>query len=259
MKDVVEILRIELLKRQKINPLFSMRSFAKWLNLSPAQLSQIMSGKRPLTIKTFKKISQKLILSPLEIENISKNILSSSQENQDVINKLKLNDDKFKIISDWYHLSILSLTQIINAKPDPLWIANSLNIKVIEAKAALERLVKLGLVSIKKEFKQLISPFEVITETPSKAIKIYHKQNLQLAIDKIEEVDMKYRDFQSLVLAIDDADILKYKKLITEFLNDIEKLQTNKKKNSVFHLNVNFFPVTNIEKYKQQGVLNDQK
>lgn len=61
-----QLLNEEYQKRKQRNENFSLRSFAKWLDISPAQLSQMMSGKRTISLKSAKKLSQKLGLSPFE-------------------------------------------------------------------------------------------------------------------------------------------------------------------------------------------------
>ncbi|MGZ3806814.1 MAG: helix-turn-helix transcriptional regulator, partial [Bacteriovorax sp.] len=60
------------------NSSFSLRAFAKNLGLSPASLSQILSGKRPLTLSTAKKICDSLNLSPIEEQQVLLSFLSSS-------------------------------------------------------------------------------------------------------------------------------------------------------------------------------------
>lgn len=70
-----EFLKSEFTKRKTKNPNFSVRAFARWLELSPAQVSQVMSGKRPLTLKALEKINKKLDISPFEkqtLENLQK-------------------------------------------------------------------------------------------------------------------------------------------------------------------------------------------
>ncbi|HAG92455.1 MAG TPA: hypothetical protein DCL41_11310, partial [Bdellovibrionales bacterium] len=66
MQNAVEMLNSEFNKRKGRNPNFSLRSFAKWLKISPAQLSQMMTGKRPITINSAQKIGDRLGLSPIE-------------------------------------------------------------------------------------------------------------------------------------------------------------------------------------------------
>ena len=51
-----EFLLQELTRRKGVNRAYSLRAFAKAMNLNPATLSQILSGKANPTLRTTKKI-----------------------------------------------------------------------------------------------------------------------------------------------------------------------------------------------------------
>lgn len=57
-----EIIRQELNARKTRDPNYSLRSFAKDMELSPSSLSEMFSGKHHLSIRTFEKIAGKLNL-----------------------------------------------------------------------------------------------------------------------------------------------------------------------------------------------------
>src|SRR5688572_17118598 len=56
-----------------------------------------------------------------------------------------LQTDAFRVISDWYHYTILELTFVEGFRNDPTWIANKLGITQFEAKEAIARLKRLEL------------------------------------------------------------------------------------------------------------------
>jgi len=49
-----------LIERTSSNPSYSLRAFAKHLNIEPSALSKILNGKRRISKKMFTKISLKL-------------------------------------------------------------------------------------------------------------------------------------------------------------------------------------------------------
>lgn len=250
MNEFANLMKAEFSERQKKNPAFSLRAYSRWLGLSPAQVSQIMSGKRSLTVKSLNKISDKLGLSPYE----QKKFLFALTPNQKTIetkSQLKaLAEDQFHLISDWYHLAILSLTRVKNAKADPRWISQQLGISVQQANEAVSRLVRVGCLQIKPTFKQIGEPFEVASEVSSAAIRKHHQQNLQLAAQKIEQVSVENRQYQSLSFPMSLKMVPKFKVLIDAFLEDASAMseKSNKTQEEVFQLNVQLFPVTQINK-----------
>lgn len=252
MQSPREFLKQEYVRRRAQNPNFSLRSFAKWLKISPSQLSQMLSGKRKITLKILKKMSGKLSLSPIE----KKQLLSLTYEGLDfleepVANKyLQLKEDQFRLIADWYHLAILSLTKVKGAKSDVRWISRRLGISMEDAEQALCRLQRLGILQLKPEFKQIGNAFEVSSNISSEAIRKYHKQNLNLAAEKLESVGVSYREFQSISLSMNPDKVQEIKPLIDEFLDSISSSFESPQGAEVYNMNVQLFPVTLIKDNK---------
>ncbi|MES2801826.1 MAG: TIGR02147 family protein [Bdellovibrionota bacterium] len=250
MNEFAILMKAEFSERQKKNPKFSLRAYSRWLGLSPAQVSQIMSGKRSLTVKSLNKISDKLGLSPYEQK---KYLFALSSDKNSVTTKVQqktLAEDQFHLITDWYHLAILSLTRVKDAKSDPRWISQQLGISVQQANEAISRLIRVGCLQIKPTFKQIGEPFEVASDIPSAAIRKHHQQNLQLAAQKIEQVPVENRQFQSLSFPMSLKMVPKFKILIDAFLEDASAMteKSTKQQEEVFQLNVQLFPVTQIQK-----------
>lgn len=246
MQTPQEILASEFKKRKDNNPNFSLRSFARWLGISPAQLSQMITGKRNISLKTLAKINNRLDLSPLEKKSVLNSLLESKKHNTRIedTKTLLMKEDQFRIIADWYHFAILALTKINNAKADPRWISRRLGISVSEANQAVIRLVRLGLLQTKEAFKQVSDPISVGSNVPSEAIRKYHKQNLSLAIEKIETIPNNLREFQSISIPVNLDSLKKYKVLIDQFLEEISQTSNKESGSEIYNLNVQFFPIT---------------
>ena len=249
--DAITILKKEIELRKKRNPNFSLRSFAKWLDISPAQLSQMLAGKRPITIKTLKKITERLDYSPIEKSDILFKLTNDEMSPSKKTKKMQMAEDEFHLISDWYHFAILSLTKIKGATADPRWIAQRLGIAVNEAAQAVLRLERLAIIETRPVFKQMSDPIEVLSATPSLAIRKYHKQVLNLALEKIETVPMQHRNYDSVTIPVNSKQLDFLKKqmshLIEIILEQSQKDVEKKTCDQVYHLNVQLFPLTKIK------------
>jgi uncharacterized protein (TIGR02147 family) len=243
-----ELLASELKKRKDRNPNFSLRAFARWLGISPSQLSQMLTGKRPITLSTMKKISHRLDLSPLEHKELMTSLIAdtSSMDSEKERKKLLLQEDKFRLISDWYHFAILSLTRIKDAQSDPRWIARRLGINVEEANQALLRLERMGIIQTKPTFKQICDPIEMVPDVPSEAVRKYHKQSLNLAIEKVDTIPMKHREYQALTIPLNPKQVATMKKYIDDFLEQITQFTEKNKGTEVYNLNLQLFPISTI-------------
>jgi uncharacterized protein (TIGR02147 family) len=249
MQNPVEILNQEFNKRRTRNPNFSLRSFAKWLKISPAQLSQMMTGKRPVTLNSVKKISERLELSPIEKKALINSLLKDKDFIQPNTDKklVHMQEDQFRVISDWYHFAILSLTKLKEAKADPRWIARRLGINVEQAHQAMLRLERMGIIQTKPDFKQICEPIEVVSTVPSDAIRKYHKQNLGLATEKIDTIPLHLREYQSISIPLNPKHVKLFKKHIDDFLEQASELSDKQNGMEIYNLNVQLFPVTTIK------------
>src|SRR5689334_15868913 len=110
-----ELLLNYLREKKKKNTLFSLRTLAKQLKISPAQLSQFISGKRPLTLRVALLIADKLEFSALEKQKMLQSVQGGKKVFQASLpNYQILDEDQFQLISEWYHFAILSLGSMPN-------------------------------------------------------------------------------------------------------------------------------------------------
>jgi uncharacterized protein (TIGR02147 family) len=252
VNNIIALLKTEVADRQRKNPNYSLRAFAKWLGVSPAQLSQVLSGKRPITLAMAKRVSEKLSLSPAEKVDFLASRWPEIIESSAQTSRQLLPDDKFRLISDWFHMAILSLTHLPSAKADPRWIAQQLGISVQQANEALVRLQRLGLVVLKPKFKTVPAALEILSDVPSAAIQKFHKQILNVASEKLETVPLKAREFQSITLAINPSKLPMARKLILEALQKIEQTLETGPAREVYNLSLQLFPLTPISNQESE-------
>lgn len=248
----------ELCTRKENNPSYSLRAFAKYLNVNPATLSQVFSGKRGFSKKNALKVASKFSLSPVETKRLLSTIRKETLEKEDASydEVLQLENDRFKAISDWYHYGILSLAKLKINQATPSWIAENLTISIPEAKAALERLKRLKYIAIEEGrlVRLLQKPLSIASEVPSSAIRKYHKQNLKLAEKSIEEVPMQERELSAITMAIDPKNLSEATQMITKFKRKFSRHMESGKQERVYTLSIQFFPLS-----KNNGGKNNEK
>jgi uncharacterized protein (TIGR02147 family) len=229
-------------RRKKLNPNFSLRAYSRWLGISPAQMSQMIKGTRTVTVNTLTKVVNRVGLSPLKRQHLFQSVFLNHEDVTPT--RVSLAEDHFQLISDWYHLAILSLAKIKGAKGDPRWVASRLGIPVSIASEAMRRLERLGILQIHPRLRQITEPFVAVSAQPSVAIRNYHRQNLVLAAEKIDTIPNELREFQSLSFALDPAQLPALRKLIDKFIENSLQQAEEMPGVEVYHLNVQLFPVT---------------
>jgi uncharacterized protein (TIGR02147 family) len=162
------------------------------------------------------------------------------------IESLQLTVDTFSVISDWYHYAILELTALASFKPEPKWIASQLDISVQETKAAIERLLRLGLL---KEVKgSLKRTHELVTNhtgmDTTAARKSLQRQIVSKALVAIDETPQEEKDISSMTMAIDVRRLDQARELIKKFRRDLSALLEDGDPSQVYHLGVQLYPVS---------------
>ena len=240
-------LREELARRCETNPRYSMRSFARKLNIHSGALSGIMNGKRRISRKMAERISVNLLLNPDEKFDFFKPFRNPSGASRS--KKYRVLDlEQFRVISEWEHFAILSLIKIRGATGSIKWVSKMLRITEKKAQEAIDRLLSLGL--IKESDKRFIRTWADLTtpdEISSIAIKKAHIEELELAKESLLSDPVERRDITSITMAIDPEKLAEAKKRIREFQDEISELLEEGEKKEVYKLNINLFPLTGDE------------
>ncbi len=251
-----DLLKTELVRRCQKNAKYSLRAFAKSLELSPAFVSKLLKGERAFTPKTIDRLSVKLPLHPMQVEHYKaqlKRKKNSLKANEVGFRQISL--DQFQLISDWYHFAILELVTIKDFQNSPAWIAKQLSISTHEASDALERLLRLGY--LKKgprgQLKLVEENSTIIgTEIALPAKQSQQKQILELAMRALMETPVEQRSQSACTMAIPSERIDEAKDIITEFRRKLTALmQRPGNRDSVYQLSVSFFPLTPTKKQEK--------
>jgi len=242
-----QLLLEELERRCQTNPRYSLRAFAKALNLSPSALSMILRGERGLSKNLASQVSKKLGLDPQMSESFIRNALKRKKSiNPESYKFNQLSLDRFAVISEWYHFAILSLIETKDFKPVIAWISTRLEISLAEARAGVERLVRLNLLDTTKEkWKQIGDPIFLDNDKSTAATRRFQSQVLERAIFSLENDPMELRELNSVTIAIDPRQVDYAKKKIKDFLIELmNELEAKGPRREVYHLSTQLYPVS---------------
>jgi len=258
--DYRQILLRELSSRMRRNPRYSLRAFARDLQIPAPKLSQALRGIKGFSAQRAQAIAEKLNLSANEKELFidlvdsehSRSRVGREQAKERVAQKTKddgfaeLDLERFQIISDWFHFAILELTDVKDFKSEPKWISQRLGISLEETKKAVERLLDFGLLTKNKKglLEQTHADLATPSGIPSRPIREQHSQLLYKADKALDRFSVNERDFSAITLAISTQEIPKAKKLIKEFRRKFNKeMQIAPEKDRVYCIGIQFFPL----------------
>ena len=248
MEKLRTALQEELIKRCQKNRSYSLRSFAKQLNVPVSTLSVFLNSKRSISRQNAKKICLGL---GWPLEDSMAEAMVAAQSNQK--NWVELEYDVLNCISSWYHFAILELIKIHKGKLDAALVAERLSIKKMEATSALERLLRMKLISYdakKMLYSDLNQGFASYYDgvNTSDAHKALVLSLLDKAKESVQLNDLKYRENASVTISLSLKDIDKAKKRIKDFRRSLcEELESTKNPKHVYELSIALFPLTKIE------------
>lgn len=236
-------------ERKKANRRYSLRAFARDLQISPGRLSDILKGKCLPGAKLCSRMIDKLKLSNGDTKNFF-----SLLEKQKTVSPFEttkrvyqLREDEFALIADWEHYGILNLLETDEFQSDDAWIAKKLGITVEQTRAAVQRLFRLNLLAVQDGVYTLVHPYlSTSSDIPSAALREAHRQNISMALESLFEDDIAERDITAISFPMDKNNVALAKAEIKKFRIKMARLMTahSKNKTEVYNLNVQFFPLT---------------
>jgi uncharacterized protein (TIGR02147 family) len=265
--DYRDLLKRELSRRKRRNSTYSLRAFARDLDLAAPRLSLILNRKQGLSRDLAMLVAQRLNWTLQEqvffCDLVSASDARAKKERDFAAKRVRdsqaqmhslafIEDSLFSLISDWQHMGLLELALTKDFKFNNAWIASRLGIDEANAKATVQRLIETGLAEISKNGK--FRPTNRATTTadgiPSAAIREFHLQILDKASKAVHQ-KIEERQFSSLVVAADQELLPEIFAKIADFRKELNQWITNhpenKKPDEVFCLGTQFFKLTNTK------------
>ncbi len=247
-------LKDELRRRMRTNPRYSLRSFARNLQLSPGALSEILRGRREMSIKSVPHVAKAIGLNAVEAKHLLQLAQTAKTSKNETLKALGqpesreehiLSEDLFGLISDWYHFAILNLLDCERLEWNAAWISKRLGITQIQAQMAMGLLLRMGLVEkrgsrVAGKTSHILSNSEI----PSAAIRNYHRQILEKAALSLETQSVTERDITGTGFAIDPKALSALKKEISDFQDRIVAKYSKGVKTEVYFLEMALFKLT---------------
>lgn len=247
-----DYLREQFIAKVKINKNFSLRSYARFLDIHFATLSQFMSGKRAITKKTIRKLAPRLNATDEHMSQWLSSIEKKSAPN--FIQYKTIDQEQLALLSEWYYDAIVELVQTKHFRKDIAWIAKVFNISYIEADEAVACLFKLGLLGVNEQGDWIVINQLMTTITnnqnTSAALKNYQAELLKKSLNSIELVPFEDRTHSSLVVAISKDQLAEFNVEIDRLRSRLNQMATSqlkeKKADSVYCFCFSGFPVSQI-------------
>ncbi len=265
--DYREVLQNELQARQSRNSNYSLRAFARDLQISPASLSLIFSRKQGLTRSKACALAARLSWGPDQqqwLGDLVEAVHARSPGKREAAarrvaqaeGKYELALENFRVIADPEHFCILEAVSLPGVNESVEAIAQALGLSVKRAREAVERLLDLGL--LRQDLEGRFQATDRRTVVPGGALSVtaiqrFHSGLLELALTALKDQSAENRNFTSTVLACRKSDLPRVRERVREFEKAlIAEFGTVADKDSIYSFGTQFFEVSVPRKRKKE-------
>jgi uncharacterized protein (TIGR02147 family) len=242
---LIERMKRTLEERCKNHPAYSLRAFARSLDMDSSTLSALLRRKRPITLKTARKLVEGLkITDAVEAQALIVDTFKTKATELEA-NYTELSLEKAEALASWEHFALLALLELKNIKTTERILAAKLGLPISQVWEALHRLERLELIHKKGQQWELTgNNMATPSDVPSKSLREGHKQNILKSIESIDRDAIELRDISGISIAISRKRLKGAKKMIQEFRHRLAKYLEDGDKDAVYRLNIQLFPLT---------------
>lgn len=229
--DFREIILQAFREKEKQTVGYSMRQFAKFIHISPAKLSMVMSGKIGISPIAANEMADKLGFSEDDkdyfVTLVGSRHHRSAQGRRVALEKLKskwgyldfdeLSEGDLSELSDWTHFAILHLVELKNFEQGHEWISQRLGLPIEQVKKAVEDLFRHGfLVEEQGRWVCDSNKLKISVKGKSEALRNMHSQLIMKAHDSVYD-DTSNRHLSTNFLTLSPAKMEEARHKIREF------------------------------------------
>jgi uncharacterized protein (TIGR02147 family) len=242
------------------NPSYSVRAMARSFGVSPGFLSQVMNGRKKLSLERAVQFSQVLKLSNSAssalLRAVTLDLATSGSRARSMMENIIVDStetgeykfievERFKVLSQWYHLAILDLSETEGFRAESRWIARRLKISPVQAANALERLKTLGLL-VKKDgaWKKSDTRVAFASSQSHASIREHHKQMIEKGLECLSDASrsaFEKRSITGITLSINPKHLPEAFEMIDQFRKTLESRLSRGQCSEVYQLNVQLF------------------
>ncbi len=239
------ILKREFEKKKQKNTQYSLRAFAKYLEVDHSLLSKVLRSKREFSTKMILRIAPKIGLSSDQVKLISKHQGSGKFLWE------KIDKDLFNKVATWLTFAILETIKIPHISFSASKISKALSLDISEIQPTLDKLVSLEVISNNNGVYKFDNPstnwFDF--EHTSEVRKRLQEEFLIKSIEALKSVNFKERIHSSLTISMNRKDLPAVKEITQDYIKKMNTFisTSDKDKEVVYQLCTSFFPLSQID------------
>lgn len=228
------------LQRQKSNPSYSIRAYARDLGVDQSLLSKFLRKKAEFNWKTVEQCLHRLS-APEEVFEYFKTLRHNFTSDFQLLEESAMN-----ILGGWKYWAVIEFFKI-NPSPTYEIIAQRFGLDTTEAEDIVLTLIKLEFIEFQDGLYKILKPNNswLNNTKTTQARRKLQRKFFELSLKSIDNVSVDLRHHCSLTVALDSGRIPEFKEKLNSLLIEFSKYsQKNSEINEVYQLTLGFFPLT---------------
>jgi len=240
----LKVLDEEFSRRKERDRGYSLRSYAEELDLNAGSLSSILLGKRMIPAKKVMSIVRKLQLTGERRRQFLESLPKGGPSPKD---SRELEGKHFApLFQEWEYFVILGMLRLEGFESSAEWISQRSAIPAERVEECIDQLFAMGLVRENEQggWERTYATLHSTHDVPSVSIRASHRENLRLALSKIDSVPVEERDYSFLTVALDDKSFGKLKRLLLKMRDEVRELDEASSKQRLYRVAIQCFPLS---------------
>ncbi len=235
-----EILKNTLVERATKNSSYSLRAFARDLNLSVSYLSEVLTSKKMLKPKFIEQVKKNLKLNETDAYIFEQSCL---YENNGKETPTEIHDEDFNEINDPLVFTLLSTFFLDDFENSVQWISNKLRIDKNKCDQLIQNLVKKNILEIDNgEISRKSLNFIVKNFSNPKKLREFHQKCLHKIGYSISYTPSDRIHLNHLSFAINPEKLEQFRERTDKYIDDVEKLMETGPQKDLYNLGVYLTP-----------------
>ena len=251
-----EYLRKEFQRRTCQNPSYSLRAFARDLDLPVSSVSEVMSGRTGISQRRAHQLATKLGLSAEEKAHFQDLVDSSHARNSEkkrraferVEVRLRsrvsdMEEQQFELLSDWRYYVILEALQLKDCEPSAQGIADRTGFRLSVVRELLKQLDRHQLIEWNGEkVTSRLDFVRVQPKAPSQVMRAFHKELMKKGEREIDLQSWDRREYSSTIFSLKKSELEEAKSFLREMRQVFaKKFSRSNEKDEIYCLSMQFF------------------
>lgn len=241
-------------------PNYSLRAFARDLELSASLLSDILNNLANMSPTRARAVAQKLgfdadqealfadlVTAQAARSRLQRQAAKERLTKRDRRSKFSKQDlDRFEFLLDWRHAALYALVDTRDFSDNPAFIAKRIGVDEQTARELWERLTRLGVVErVAGRWKIREDVLSFDSEIPSAAIQDSHRKFLEKASASLGRQAPDQREFGATTFTVAHKDLPRAKAMLREFqqhfVQELSQPSADPTEDNVYCLGLQFF------------------